>query len=63
MRIVLIIAGVLAVAMGLLWIGQGMGWILWPKSSFMLNQPRWSWYGTVQAIAGLAILWAAVRQR
>jgi drug/metabolite transporter superfamily protein YnfA len=61
MRSVLIIAGVVVLALGLLWIGQGMGWILWPKSSFMLNQPRWSWYGTAQALAGLSIIWFAWR--
>jgi hypothetical protein len=57
MRIALLIIGLLALAMGLLWIGQGLGWILWPKSSFMLNQPKWSWYGTALAAVGLAILW------
>jgi hypothetical protein len=61
MRIAVAIIGALALAMGLLWIGQGMGWILWPKSSFMLNQPKWSWYGTVLAIAGMASLWIARR--
>ena len=52
MRIALLIVGLLALAMGLLWIGQGLGWIMWPKSSFMLNQPKWSWYGTALAIGG-----------
>lgn len=55
MRTLLLIVGLLAVAMGLLWIGQGLGWILWPKSSFMLNQPKWSWYGTVLAAVGVAM--------
>jgi len=53
MRPLLLIAGLLAFVVGLLWIGQGLGWILWPKTSFMLNQPKWSWYGAALAIAGL----------
>jgi hypothetical protein len=61
MRIALIIVGLLAVAMGLLWIGQGLGLILWPASSFMLNQPKWSWYGTALAVAGLIVLIVARR--
>jgi hypothetical protein len=59
MRTALLIVGLIALAMGLLWIGQGLGWILWPKSSFMLNQPKWSWYGAALAIVGLILaIWA-----
>ena len=56
MRTALMIIGVLALAMGILWVGQGLGWILWPKSSFMLNQPKWSWYGTALALGGLVLM-------
>ena len=28
--------GILAVVMGLLWVGQGTGLIMWPQESFML---------------------------
>ena len=61
MRIALLVLGLLAVAMGLLWVGQGLGWVLWPKSSFMLNQPKWSWYGAALAVAGLIV--AALSRR
>ena len=44
LRIVLLIAGALALAMGLLWIGQGIGLIRWPASSFMIDERRWSYY-------------------
>jgi hypothetical protein len=37
MRKVLLIVGVLALAIGLLWIGQGTGVINWPQSSFMIQ--------------------------
>jgi hypothetical protein len=56
MRTVILTLGFLALAMGLLWIGQGLGWILWPKSSFMLNQQKWSWYGTALALGGLSLM-------
>jgi hypothetical protein len=55
MRPLLLIAGLLAIVVGALWIGQGLGWILWPKTSFMLNQTKWSWYGAILAIAGLVM--------
>jgi len=61
MRTVLFIIGLLAAAMGLLWIGQGLGFILWPKSSFMLNQPQWSWYGAALAVGGLIVMLLARR--
>jgi hypothetical protein len=53
MRTMLLIIGLLAIAVGLLWIGQGLGLVLWPKESFMLNQTRWAWYGLGLAVAGV----------
>ena len=41
------IIGFLALAIGLLWIGQGTGAIAWPRSSFMINQLQWAGYGAV----------------
>ena len=46
MKIVLLIIGVLALLMGLLWIGQGFGLVMWPSSSFMLEQKVWALWGT-----------------
>ena len=34
----LIVIGLLLTATGLLWMGQGAGYIRWPQSSFMLLQ-------------------------
>jgi len=39
-----------------LWIGQGTGFIMWPRSSFMLQQKQWAYYGAFLAIFGVAIL-------
>lgn len=61
-RTLLTIAGVLAVLMGLLWVGQGLGYIHWPASSFMLDQRLWATYGGVLALAGVLVLvWARRR--
>jgi hypothetical protein len=42
MRKLLLTVGFLALALGLLWIGQGTGAIAWPPSSFMINQIQWA---------------------
>ncbi len=56
MRRALAIIGALMVAMGLLWIGQGLGYIHWPASSFMLNQRPWAVRGLSLAVAGIGLL-------
>ena len=62
MKIVLMGVGVLALAMGLLWMGQGLNLIRWPASSFMIAQTPWIWRGSALAILGaLAILWSRRR--
>jgi len=61
MRAVLLILGSLALAIGLLWIGQGTGMINWPRSSFMISQIQWAWYGAVLAVVGLILIWQARR--
>ena len=55
-RPLLTIVGMLAVAMGLLWVGQGLGYVHWPRSSFMLDQRPWATGGGVLAAAGLALI-------
>ena len=52
----LMIVGVAAVLMGLLWIGQGLGYIHWPASSFMLDQRPWATRGAVLALVGVALI-------
>lgn len=57
------IVGVAAIAMGLLWLGQGLGVVRWPESSFMVDQRPWAVRGSGLAIAGaLAVLWARRRR-
>ena len=62
MKTALLILGVAALLMGLLWIGQGTGLIHWPASSFMLDQRPWALRGAILAVVGLAlILWSRRR--
>jgi uncharacterized membrane protein len=61
MRKLLLIVGLLAVAMGLLWIGQGTGVIDWPQSSFMIRQIQWAGYGAALAALGLVLIWQSQR--
>ena len=56
MRVVksgLLVIGILAVVVGLVWIGQGTGHFPYPRSSFMINEMPWAYRGGVLAIAGL----------
>ena len=61
MRTLLLVIGILAFAIGLLWIGQGTGVIRWPESSFMISQMQWAWYGAGLAVVGLVLIWQGKR--
>jgi hypothetical protein len=61
MRLLLLVIGLLALAIGLLWIGQGTGMINWPASSFMIRQIQWAGYGAALAGFGLVLIWQSKR--
>lgn len=61
MRLTLQIIGVFALLTGLLWIGQGTGYINWPQSSFMIRQMQWAYYGACVAVVGLLLIWRGLR--
>jgi hypothetical protein len=62
LRTVLLVIGILAMLMGLLWIGQGLGLVMWPSSSFMLADRRWAVNGAVLAATGLVLVWLSRRR-
>lgn len=62
MRLILQVIAVLAILMGLLWIGQGTGVVMWPASSFMLAQKQWAYNGAVLAVVGVVLLVLARRR-
>jgi hypothetical protein len=61
MRIPFLTLGILALLIGLLWVGQGTGYVNWPQSSFMIRQIQWAWYGGALAVVGLVLLWRGRR--
>ena len=63
MKTALLIAGTLFILMGLLWVGQGLGLIHWPASSFMLDQRPWALRGAVLAVVGLVLVALSRRSR
>ncbi len=57
------IIGLLALAIGLLWIGQGTGAIAWPAQSFMIGSLQWAEYGALLSAVGLILIWQGKRRR
>ncbi len=62
-RSLVTIAGVIAVLMGLLWVGQGLGFIHWPASSFMLDQRIWAVWGSILTLVGVLAIMRTRRRR
>ncbi len=56
MRQGLLLFGILAILMGLVWIGQGTGYFPYPAQSFMVRQTPWAWYGGALALAGIVMV-------
>lgn len=54
--------GLAALLVGLLWIGQGVGVVRWPASSFMIDQRPWAVRGAMMALIGLILLWLSRRR-
>lgn len=54
--VVLSVAGLLALLLGLVWMGQGSGFFPYPASSFMISQTPWIYRGGLLAVAGIVLL-------
>jgi len=52
---------IVLVAVGLVWIGQGLG--LLRGGSFMVDDPRWAAAGVLSLVAGLGLATWRLRQR
>jgi hypothetical protein len=55
MRLVVLVIGILAALMGLVWMGQGSGYFPYPAVSPMINQSQWIWWGALLAACGIAV--------
>ena len=53
---------IVAVIIGVIWIGQGTGVFPYPASSFMIDQMPWVYRGAALAAAGLIALFLLRRK-
>lgn len=63
MRVGLIVLAALVLLTGLVWVGQGLGYI---KGSFMTGDMKWFWIGCAMVVAGAALgvgAWRAGRSQ
>jgi uncharacterized membrane protein len=58
---IMLVVGTLAVLIGLLWIGQGMGIVRWPASSFMIDVTAWAVRGGALAVGGALMIYYSRR--
>ena len=65
MRVVTSLVGLLMISSGAVWMMQGLG--VGPAAimqGFMVNDIRWTFYGALLALVGIAeIVWSNTRQR
>jgi MYXO-CTERM domain-containing protein len=58
-RIVARVVGIVAILLGALWVGQGLGYL---PGSVMSGVRFWFWVGAALVLVGLALLFAARRR-
>ena len=61
LQTMLLAAGIFAVLVGLVWIGQGTGYFPYPSSSFMIDRMPWAYGGAAVAVLGLIAIFVARR--
>ncbi|HYA05891.1 MAG TPA: hypothetical protein VEF90_08370 [Xanthobacteraceae bacterium] len=61
MKTLLTVIGIILILAGLVWMGQGAGYIRWPAESFMISQTQWIYYGGATALVGLILIVLARR--
>jgi hypothetical protein len=62
MRIVSTLLGLAMIAMGVVWMLQGLNLAF--RVGFMVGDPRWTLYGAILALFGVGqVIWSNTRQR
>jgi len=61
MQTLLTVIGIILLIAGLVFMGQGSGYFPYPRSSFMISQTRWIYYGAGIAVVGLLFIVVARR--
>ncbi|MGA2893184.1 MAG: hypothetical protein ABSE22_09960 [Xanthobacteraceae bacterium] len=56
MKTLLTLIGIMMLAAGFLFVGQGSGYIQWPAESFMIGQTEWVYYGGGIAVLGFLLV-------
>jgi hypothetical protein len=56
LRLLIVVVGALCLLMGLLWIGQGTGYVRWPATSFMIDASEWATRGAILAVLGAVMI-------
>ena len=62
MKAMTIALGAVLELVGLLWIGQGLGVVRWPSSSFMIDQPNWIALGAGMLAVGVFLMWRGLKR-
>ncbi|MES2753892.1 MAG: hypothetical protein V4659_04430 [Pseudomonadota bacterium] len=62
MKSTMIALGAVLELVGLLWIGQGLGVVRWPASSFMIDQSNWAALGVALVAVGTFLMWKGLRR-
>ncbi len=61
MRVVSSLIGLAMIAMGIVWMLQGLNLAF--RVGFMVGDPKWTVYGAIMAIVGVAqVIWSNTRQ-
>jgi len=56
MKTAMLLVGIAAVLLGLLFVGQGLGYVPWPKTSFMIGEMVWAYRGAAIFVVGLVLI-------
>ena len=62
MKTALMIAGAVLVILGLHWIGQGTGMLVWRANPIVDNHIQWAYFGACVAVSGAVFIWYSFRR-